>query len=77
MQKSITKNIRYIQDLIDLAKGPAYLAASLNVHQITVERWRRSGIPVKYWDDIFELYNVPPAVLHSVNKICRKTHAVK
>lgn len=72
----MTKRINTIEDLFELANGCAELASKLSVHQVTVEFWRRSGVPVKYWDQLFDLYGLTPAELFSITKKCRaKTKA--
>lgn len=64
--------ITNIQDVYDAAGSSLKLAAALDVHQVTVEGWRRAGIPQKWWDRLLELYQITPAELYSVTKSCRK-----
>lgn len=68
MKKPITN----IQDIYALAGGSTKLAAELNLHAITVEGWRRSGIPVKHWPSLIEKYDISPAELYYIYKLCRK-----
>jgi len=64
--------IENIQDVYDAAGSTSKLAYALGVHQVTVEGWRRAGIPLKYWDRLFKLYMITPAELYSVSQKCRK-----
>lgn len=68
----MSKQIRYLQDIFELAGGSTKLAARLNVHTYTVENWRRTGIPQKYWEAICKHYDVSPGELFQVYKSCRK-----
>ena len=65
------KPIKNIQDIYSLAGGSTKLAAKLGLHAYTVENWRRAGIPLKYWDTLYNLYGVSPAELHSLYKRIR------
>lgn len=65
------KSIKYLQDVMDLAGGATKLAAQLDLHAFTVENWRRCGIPQKYWDVLYKLYDLTPAELFTVSKACR------
>lgn len=62
----------HIQDLFDEAGGTTRLGAALGVHAFTVEAWRKSGIPVKYWEKLFKLYQITPAELFSITKAARE-----
>jgi hypothetical protein len=67
-----TNNIRTIQDLSDLAGGLQIVAGACNVHQITVERWRKTGIPEKYHLILADKFGVLPIDLAKINKRIRK-----
>lgn len=60
--------IKTIQDLCDYVGNIQRLAADLNVHQYTVERWRRTGIPAKYHGLLVTLYDIKPIEIVSINK---------
>ncbi len=64
--------ITSLQDIFDAAGSSTKLAAALDLHAYTVENWRRCGVPQKYWDAMFQLYQITPAELFSVTKACRK-----
>lgn len=61
--------IRNFEKLIEAAGGEVQLAAKLELHQMTVEAWRkrRSGIPHKHWSKIIALLKVSPDELHAIN----------
>ena len=42
--------MRSIKDLFKAAGGTAVLAAKFGLHQHTVDRWEKNGIPIYYWD---------------------------
>lgn len=45
-----------IEEIIEVLGGEAQAAASLDVHQTTVQYWIRSGsLPKKYWEQIIKL----------------------
>lgn len=78
MQKP-SHRVQFLQDVFDIAGGSAELAVALKpympnktLHAYTVENWRRSGIPQKYWGPLFELYGITPFELHQVWHNCRK-----
>lgn len=48
--------------------GTARIAADLGIHQLTVERWRKRGIPWKYWEKLIDLYDLDSGTLHTINK---------
>ena len=67
-----TNNIKTIQDLCDVAGGIQIVAAACNVHQITVERWRKTGIPEKYHPLLADKFLIFPIDLVKINKRLRK-----
>lgn len=62
------KQLKTIQDLFDLAGNCQRIAADLNVHQYTVERWRKTGIPAKYHEILAELYGAFPIELYKLSQ---------
>lgn len=66
------KPIKYLEDVVQLAGSTTKLAAQLGLHAITVENWRRCGIPQKYWGKLYDLYGITPGELHYVWKRCRE-----
>ena len=69
--KKSNSQVKCLQDVFDLAGSSSKLAAQLDLHAFTVENWRRSGIPQKYWDRLHELYGITPAELYIVSKVAR------
>lgn len=61
--------IKTFEQLIKAIGGEVQLAAKLELHQMTVEAWRkrRSGIPHRYWSQIMRLVKVSAEELHAVN----------
>lgn len=47
-----------IQELFDRAGGAWKLAGEIGVHQWTIERWKKSGIPFKHWETLEKKYKV-------------------
>ena len=70
MTKQILK-INNIQDLFDLAGSSMRIAADLNIHQYTVERWGLAGIPNKYHETLAELYGATPIELYKLSQKIR------
>lgn len=67
--------IKTVYDLLESVGGAARLAARLKIHQFTVDRWIKNGVPVKYWKQIMELSGASPEVLYSVSqKAIAKKH---
>jgi hypothetical protein len=64
--------MKTLEDIYNVARGAAQMAADLGVHQFTVERWRRTGIPLKYWELLIKLYALTPAQLFLIDKKCRE-----
>lgn len=62
-----TTKINNIQDLYNLAGSVQRIAADLNVHQVTVERWREYGIPESYHIRLSELYGATPIELYKLS----------
>lgn len=50
-----------------LKNEPPRLAVLVGTHQITVERWRKFGVPLKYWEALIKEYDLTPGELHSFN----------
>lgn len=64
---------KFIQDLYTAAGGATKLAAELDLHAATVENWKRAGIPTKYWEQLFNLYDILPMESYLITKACRKS----
>jgi len=61
-------NIKYVQDIYDLAKGGVVeIAFRMGCHPITVERWREFGVPDKYWDPLEKWYGITPFEIFRLN----------
>lgn len=71
------KRLNNIEDLFAVTNGCAALASKLGIHQVTVEYMRKHGIPLKYWDKLFDLYGVTPAELFTITKKCRAKRGIK
>jgi len=66
------KKFSNIDNLLTSLGGSCKLALRLGVHQFTVERWARQGIPLKYWDTLIKLCDITPAELFAINKKIKK-----
>lgn len=60
-----------IQELFEKAGGSWKLAGAIGVHQWTVERWKRSGIPYKHWLFLQQYCKVTPNDLDQINRKIR------
>lgn len=60
--------IKTVFDLLESVGGAARLAARLEIHQFTVDRWIKNGIPVKYWEQIIKLSGVSAETLYAVSR---------
>lgn len=61
-------NITTIQEICDRAGGIKQLGADLNLHTLTIERWREHGVPNKYHLILAEKYGIFPIDLIKINK---------
>lgn len=61
-----------IQDLFDKAGGAWKLAGELNIHQWSVERWKKNGVPYKHWDYLNKRYKVARSDLDEMSRKVRK-----
>lgn len=61
--------IKTFEQLMEKLGGEVQAAALLDVHQMTVESWRRrkTGIPHKYWDAIMRKAKVSAEEMHAIN----------
>jgi len=67
------RELKCFDDLCDFAGNGALLAGHLNVHQYTMDRWKKNGIPYKYLKQITEICNVSLAeLMHLNNQIVAK-----
>ena len=66
--------IKTVYDLLESLGGAARLASRLDIHQFTVDRWIKNGIPVKYWEQIIKLSGVSAETLYIIS---RKANAKK
>lgn len=60
-------NIKHMEDVYEIGGGVMRIAADLEVHSRTVERWREFGIPDKFWDKLHKLYGITPFELFRLN----------
>jgi len=60
------KKINSINDLFALAK-PQQIAADLDKHQRTIDRWREAGVPESYHIKLAKLYGVDPLDLYKLS----------
>ncbi len=67
------KIVNTIEDLFDISNGTARIAVALGVHQLSVQRWRKIGIPLKYWEQLIKLYNLDPATLYTITENQKRT----
>lgn len=64
---------RCIQDIFSAVGTATKLAAELGLHGSTVEAWRRSGIPIKYWSTIQRLTGISLGALYNISLMCRQS----
>lgn len=57
-----------IKKIVEKLGGGAKSAVRFNVHQYTIDRWCKTGIPLKYWDDIIAETGVKASDLYTANK---------
>lgn len=65
--------MKNINELFIKAGGPARIAVAFDLHQYTIERWRKHGVPVKYWDKLQKLYGITPAELYTIGQAIKKS----
>lgn len=58
--------------LIELAGGTTPLAALCGVHAQTVENWKKSGVPLRYWAIIMKRFDLKESDLYSIYLDCAK-----
>jgi len=64
--------MKTVQDLIDKVGGAKQLAILLDLHQFTVQRWLKSGVPQYHWSRLIKLLGV------SANELFEMTeHALR
>jgi len=68
--KKVNKIIQ-MQDLYELAGSAVQIAADLKIHQYTVERWKLTGVPVKYWQALIDKYGATPIELFNLSQKIR------
>ena len=65
--------MKNINELFIRAGGDIKVAVALDLHHLTVQRWRKHGIPLKYWEKLSKLYEITPAEIYAVNHKIAKT----
>lgn len=68
---------RTIKELFAAAGNATQLAASLNLCALTVENWRKRGIPQKHWAAICEKYGVKPEDLYRISVAAQQSASIK
>lgn len=66
--------MKTVGEFIEHIGGSLKLAAKFNIHQYTVDRWRKTGIPQKYWEALGKSYKVTPGELYVM---CRNSKRVQ
>lgn len=51
-----------------LETSSALIASKISAHQISVQRWKKQGIPWKYWDFLIKTFKITLEELHEFNK---------
>lgn len=69
--------MKHLQELFDKAGGSALFAYDLNLHQYTVERWVRHGIPYKYFGALSKKYGVTLSQLDAFNRAVKAQRATR
>lgn len=62
------EKIKSIEDLFKKAGGSIHVAAALNVHQQTVVRWLKTGIPGHNWGNLAKIYGITPNELFAISE---------
>lgn len=57
-----------IDDIFSRARSEEHLGIALGLHIYTIQRWRKTGIPFKYWKILIKKYGITPAELYSINQ---------
>jgi hypothetical protein len=60
--------MKNINEFFIKAGGDIKVAVALGLHHLTVQRWRKHGIPLKYWEKLSRLYDITPAEIYTVNQ---------
>ena len=64
--------LRSINDLFMRAGGSVKLAALVNVNQWTVDRWVKTGIPVKHWALIIKTFGGSIEDMYNISEKARR-----
>ena len=57
-----------IKNILERCGGTLEVAYRLKIHQLSVERWKKNGIPEEHWGLIKELGDVTVNELHKANQ---------
>ena len=57
-----------IEEFYKAAGGSLCIAQALKRNQWTVDRWKTTGIPLKHWETLINLYDITAGELYLMNK---------
>lgn len=60
-----------LEELFTNAHGAIEVARKLGLHQLTVERWRKFGIPYKWFEGLAKHYKLTPEEFTVINRNVR------
>lgn len=67
-----------INELFKRAGGSAHIAAKLDLHQHSVNRWRKNGVPVYYWEYLGKLAGLSIEDMYAITaQILKRKNADK
>lgn len=64
--------VKKVFEVIENAGGSLKLAYELKLHQYTVERWKKHGIPIRYWEHLEKKYGYEPGEIQMINRKLRE-----
>lgn len=64
--------MKTVKDLFEKAGGSVHIASALNMNQWSIERWKKIGIPIFYWEVLKKKYGVTAEELLQMTKEARK-----
>lgn len=73
----MTKPIKTIDDLFELAGGSVQVAALLGKNQWVVDRWKKTGIPHRHWKLLIQEYKPLGVDVHTLHDISQRAIDVR
>lgn len=69
--------MKTVGEFIEHIGGSLKLAVKFNVNQYTVDRWRNTGIPQKYWDALSKSYKISFGELYTMSRNSRRVRQLE